>query len=162
LADTKIPLTFASEKGKRNDKGFSDNKLIFKEVFSITNFLKEVFMKKVFMTLVATLFVSATLFAANKSSEAKWEGNIDSYKLGEYLKLNSDQSDEVSDICDYFAEQMQRANSSKSDSKKLLHNAVYGNLKLMKKVLTSEQYKKYATVLNLTLRNNNIVVDADK
>ena len=94
-------------------------------------------MKKVFMTLVATLFVSATLFAANKSSEAKWEGNIDSYKLGEYLKLNSDQSDEVSDICDYFAEQMQRANSSKSDSKKLLHNAVYGNLKLMKKVLTS-------------------------
>ena len=44
---------------------------------------------------------------------------------------------------------------SKDDlrEKKLLE-AVYGNLKLMKEVLTQEQYRKYVTLLNVT--NNNI------
>ena len=37
-----------------------------------------------------------------------------------------------------------------------LHNAVYGNLKLMKRTLTDEQYAKYTALLNITLKNKGI------
>lgn len=112
-------------------------------------------MKKVFMTVVAMCF-TATIFAANNQpTPAKWEGEINSYKLSQYLGLNSNQSEEVANICEYFAEQMKMVNNSKN-SGKLLRNAVYGNLKLMKKTLTPEQYTKYAAVLNVTLQNRGI------
>lgn len=35
-----------------------------------------------------------------------------------------------------------------------MHQAVYGNLKLMKQVLTPDQYRKYVTLLNVTNNNN--------
>lgn len=38
----------------------------------------------------------------------------------------------------------------------LLRNAVYGNLKLMKKTLDEKQYADYTKVLNVTLRNKGI------
>ena len=37
---------------------------------------------------------------------------------------------------------------------KKMRQAVYGNLKLMKKVLTPEQYRKYVVLLNVTNNNN--------
>ena len=37
---------------------------------------------------------------------------------------------------------------------KKMRQAVYGNLKLMKKVLTPEQYRKYVILLNVTNNNN--------
>ena len=116
-------------------------------------------MKKMFLSLVATMFITATVFAEeNQPTTAKWEGEINTYKLTQYLKLSASQTDEVSNICDYFAEQMRRANHSKSNNDALLYRAVFGNLKLMKQVLTPEQYKKYATVLNVTLNNKGIEV----
>ena len=35
-------------------------------------------------------------------------------------------------------------------------NAVYGNLKLMRKTLSAEQYAKYAALMNITLQNKGI------
>lgn len=116
-------------------------------------------MKKV-MILVASICFSATVFAAaNQPTTAKWNGEINTYKLAKYLNLRADQSEEVSNICDYFADQMKRANTTSKDNKKLLRNAIYGNLKLMKNVLSSKQYIKYATVLNLTLNNEGIKLE---
>ena len=40
----------------------------------------------------------------------------------------------------------------------MVRNAVYGNLKLMKKTLTDAQYTKYTTILNMTLKNKGIEV----
>ena len=37
-----------------------------------------------------------------------------------------------------------------------MRNAVYGNLKLMRKTLSAEQYAKYAALMNLTLLNKGI------
>jgi hypothetical protein len=117
-------------------------------------------MKRLFLSLVAAICLSATVFAAgNQPTTAKWEGNINVYKLSEYLNLNASQSEEVSNICDYFADQMRKVNYSKKNQDTLLHNAIYGNLKLMKKTLTPEQYAKYAAVLNVTLHNKGIEVD---
>ena len=73
-------------------------------------------MKRLGLTLVAALCLAATTFAAgNQPTTAKWEGNINVSKLGKYLKLNSDQSEEVANICDYFSTQMSRATTAKKD-----------------------------------------------
>jgi hypothetical protein len=113
-------------------------------------------MKKLMMTLVATMCFSATVLAAgNQPTTEKWEGEINTYKLAQYLQLKSNQAEEVANICDYFAEQMKMANRSK-DYMKALHRAIYGNLKLMKNVLTDEQYAKYTRVINITLQNNGV------
>ena len=84
------------------------------------------------------------------------QGNINVSKLGKYLKLNSDQSEEVANICDYFSTQMSRATTAKKDKEAKLRNAVYGNLKLMRKTLSAEQYAKYAALMNITLQNKGI------
>ena len=109
------------------------------------------------LTLVAALCLAATTFAAgNQPTTAKWEGNINVSKLGKYLNLNSVQSEEVANICDYFSTQMSRATTAKKDKEAKLRNAVYGNLKLMRKTLSAEQYAKYAALMNITLQNKGI------
>ena len=90
-------------------------------------------MKRLGLTLVAAVCLTAGAFAAgNQPTTAKWEGNIN--------------------------EQMSRAASSKKSQEKLVRNAVYGNLKLMKKTLSEKQYADYAKVLNVTLQNKGIEV----
>ena len=112
-------------------------------------------MKRLGLTLVAALCLAASTFAAgNQPTTAKWEGNINVSKLGKYLKLNSDQSEEVANICDYFSTQMSRATTAKKDKEAKLRNAVYG--KLMRKTLSAEQYAKYAALMNITLQNKGI------
>lgn len=114
-------------------------------------------MKRIGLTLIAAVCLTATTFAAgNQPTSAKWEGNINVSKLGQYLKLSGDQHQEVANICEYFTEQMSRATNSKKNKEKLLHNAVYGNLKLMKQTLNEKQYADYAKVLNVTLQNKGI------
>ncbi len=116
-------------------------------------------MKKSVLTFVAAFAIAASAFAAgNQPTNAKWEGNINVYKLGRYLNLTSAQSERVTNICEYFTEQMVKATNSKKDKETKLHNAVYGNLKLMKETLTPEQYTKYAKLLNVTLNNKGIEV----
>lgn len=116
-------------------------------------------MKRLGLTLVAAVCLTATTFAAgNQPTTAKWEGNINVSKLSQYLKLSADQHDEVTNICEYFNEQMARATNSKKNKEQLLRNAVYGNLKLMKKTLSEKQYADYAKVLNVTLQNKGIEV----
>lgn len=114
-------------------------------------------MKRLGLTLVAAFCLTAITFAAgNQPTPAKWEGNINASKLGKYLKLNSAQSEEVANICEYFSEQMSKANTAKKDQDEKLQNAIYGNLKLMKQTLSEEQYSKYAALLNITLINKGI------
>ena len=118
---------------------------------------KDLILKRLGLTLVAALCLAASTFAAgNQPTTAKWEGNINVNKLGKYLQLNSVQSEEVANICDYFSEQMSRATTAKKDKEAKLRNAVYGNLKLMRKTLSAEQYAKYAALMNLTLLNKGI------
>ena len=108
---------------------------------------------------MAALCLAASTFAAgNQPTTAKWEGNINVSKLSKYLNLSADQHEEVANICEYFSEQMSRATNSKKNQEKLLRNAVYGNLKLMKKTLNEKQYADYAKVLNVTLLNKGIEV----
>lgn len=117
-------------------------------------------MKRFGLTLVAAVCLSASTFAAGnqQTTTASWEGNINVSKLSKYLKLSANQQKEVTNICEYFNEQMSRATNSKKNQEKLLRNAVYGNLKLMKRTLDEKQYSDYAKVLNVTLQNKGIEV----
>ena len=116
-------------------------------------------MKRLVMTWMAAYCLAVATFAAgNQPTTEKWAGNISENKLSKYLKLTTAQHDEVANICEYFNEQMGRATRSKKNQEKMLHNAVYGNLKLMKNTLDAEQYAAYAKVLNVTLKNKGIEV----
>lgn len=116
-------------------------------------------MKRLGLTFVAAVCLTATTFAAgNQPTTAKWESNINVIKLSKYLNLDAGQYEEVANICEYFNEQMERATNSKKNREKLLRNAVYGNLKLMKKALNKKQYANYTKVLNVTLQNKGIEV----
>lgn len=119
-------------------------------------------MKKSILSLVAIFTLSASAFAVTDepaNANVKWGTNINVYKLSQYLKLSSSQSEEVYNISEYFTEQMESATTAKKDKNEKLHNAVYGNLKLMKKTLTPEQYSKYTQLLNVTLKNKGIEVE---
>ena len=85
--------------------------------------------------MVAALAFSVSMFAEGvqgNSNAEKWNGSINKSKLTKYLNLSSTQHEKVADICDYFEQEMTRANSSKTDNKEKVRKAVYGNLKLIK------------------------------
>ncbi|WP_300725455.1 hypothetical protein [uncultured Bacteroides sp.] len=118
-------------------------------------------MKKLGLTLVVALAFSASVFAngANENGE-KWDGTINKGKLTKYLKLTSAQHEEVANICDYFEEQMKSANKDSKNSNEKVRKAVYGNLKLMKKTLTEEQYTNYLRLMAMTLHNKGIDINS--
>ena len=112
--------------------------------------------------MVAALAFSASVFADNvkdTNASAGWDGSINKEKLTKYLKLNSVQDKKVADICDYFKAQMELANNSDSGKEEKVRNAVYGNLKLMKKTLDDEQYSSYERLMTMTLRNKGIDIE---
>ena len=116
-------------------------------------------MKRLGLTLVAALCLTVTTYAAGNqpvSETAKWESTINVSRLSKYLNLDGKQHDEVAEIIEFFNQEMARATNAKKYREQKLRNAVYGNLKLMKKTLDKEQYANYAKVLNVTLRNKGI------
>lgn len=79
---------------------------------------------------------------------------VEFYQLNAYLDLDDYQMDDVYNINEYFIlQQKESLNGNQNRRDKRLQQAVYGNLKLMKQALNSEQYRKYVTLLNVT--NNN-------
>ena len=112
---------------------------------------------KLSLTLVAVAF-SASIFAkgTTSSNDQKWTGVIDSSSLNKYLQLDSDQHEEVINICDHLEKEMKAANYAKKNKDQKLRQAVYSNLKLMKKTLNEKQYSNYVRALSATLRNNGI------
>ena len=51
------------------------------------------------------------------------------------------------------------ANRSTQNADQKVRNAVYGNLKLMKKTLNEKQYANYVRLMALTLRNKGIDIE---
>ena len=103
---------------------------------------------KRFGMAVAALLMCATMSFAQKPSLSREPFVVSTEKLANYLQLTPSQ-------LEYFIE-MQNASvkaSAKLQDKKM-YQAVYGNLKLMKKALSPDQYRKYVTLLNITNNNN--------
>ena len=104
---------------------------------------------------VAVLLMSATLAFAGIKEKAPF--TVSMYQLSSYLQLTSAQVDEVENINEYF-QQMQRASLRADEDQKeaKMQKAIYSNLKLMKRVLDADQYRKYVALLNVTNNNNRL------
>lgn len=107
---------------------------------------------------VAALLMCVTMSFAQKPSLSREPFVVSTEKLSSYLQLTPDQMDEVANINEYFIEmQNQSVKASAKNQDKKMYQAVYGNLKLMKKTLDPGQYRKYVTLLNITNNNNRIL-----
>ena len=113
------------------------------------------------LTFIAALAFSATVFANGNQTTTpeQWNGSINKAQLGKYLKLSSQQSEEVADICDFFEAEMKIANRAKEGNNEKIRKAVYGNLKLMKNSLNEKQYSDYLNLMGMTLRNKGIDIE---
>ena len=107
--------------------------------------------------LVAAILMSATAsFAGNKEKAPFAETT---YQLCSYLDLTAEQAREVEDINEYFKE-MQESSlraTKKEVKEERMQKAIYGNLKLMKRVLDATQYRKYVALINVTNNNNRMM-----
>ena len=113
-------------------------------------------MKRLGLFVVAVL-MSANVFANNDGS-AKEPFSASLYQLSSYLNLTAAQIDEVEAINTYFIEkQKESLRALPSVQEQKMQEAIYGNLKLMKKVLTNDQYRKYVMLVNITNNNNRLM-----
>ena len=113
-------------------------------------------MRRLGMAVSAILLCATVGFAReNRNNVSKEPFAINFEKLSYYLQLTPSQTGEVANINEFFLDkQRESLCASESQQQKKMHQADYGNLKLMKKVLTPDQYRKYVTLLNVTNNNN--------
>lgn len=111
-------------------------------------------MKRLVMAMSA-LLVSVTMSFAQESSLHKEPCVVNVGQLVSYLELRPSQINEVAMINDYFREkQSEGLRGSHKMRDKRMRQAVFGNLKLMKKALSTDQYRKYVALINVTNNNN--------
>ena len=121
-------------------------------------------MKRFVLLFVAlATFASATVFAANEGANVNkevWNWNVRTERMVRYLDIYSGQFDKVALVNEYFSEQLQKISRIKDEDvrAKKVREAVSENLSLMKGILNVEQYRKYVTLLNLTIRNKGLDV----
>ena len=115
-------------------------------------------MKKLGLTLATAFVFTASVFASGTptNNAKKWDGSVNRTSLNNYLNLSSNQAEEVATIFDHFEAELKAANNAKKNKDAKLRNAVYANLKLMKRTLDEKQYVSYVRVLGSTLRNKGI------
>lgn len=119
-------------------------------------------MKRLFLVVVAVLSMTAT-FAENGNKKHvnnnldAYVLNVNVYRLGEALNLDNSQYDAVRDINDEFQYDLKRAGVTKEKNRqKMLDMAVMKNLRNMRQVLDSKQYRTYLMLLNATLTNRGL------
>ncbi|MDH6358124.1 hypothetical protein [Parabacteroides sp. PF5-9] len=116
-------------------------------------------MKRLVLAVAALVF-SATMSLTQAQDASKQPFSSGFSQLSSFLELAPYQKSEVAKINDYFMEMQSNSLTATSDLKEQkMHQAVYGNLKLMKEVLTAEQYRKYVMLLNITNNNNRLLGD---
>lgn len=110
-------------------------------------------MRRLGMMVVALMMV-ATMSFAQKVSDSK---SMSFDKLSRYLQLDANQIAEVSEINTYFENQLGQPLSAEAlcnnTRPEETRNALLCNLKLMKRALTKDQYRKYVALINVTRAN---------
>ena len=118
-------------------------------------------MKKMILTVVALMSMTMTFAenesAANLNTTEAFNMTVNMNKLREALNLSDDQIEAVSEIHKSFsAEMMFAAQYGKDERATRVDNAIKRDLAYMNYILNKEQYRKYLTLLNLTLINRGI------
>lgn len=118
-------------------------------------------MKKILLTVVALMSMTMTFAenesAANLNKVESYDMTVNMSKLSQALGLSTDQIQAVSEIHKSFsAEMMYVVQYANEERNQKLDKAINRDLAYMKYILSEEQYRKYLTLLNLTLRNRGI------
>lgn len=110
-------------------------------------------MRRLGMMVVALVMVATVSFAqkVNDSKSEKFD------MLSKYLQLQPEQIAEVSEINAYFENQLGGPLSAEALCNNVkpeeTRNALLCNLKLMRRALTNDQYRKYVALINVTRAN---------
>ena len=117
-------------------------------------------MKKIVLTLAAMMTMSMAFANTENipSTAANYDMTVNYSKLATTLELSADQIDAVEAIHDQFINDMRKAaNAEASERAELVKKAATKELKYMHYVLNEKQYRKYNTLLNLTLENRGLL-----
>ena len=119
-------------------------------------------MKRLFMVVVAMLSMTMT-FAENETAanlnatEAYDMQSANMKKLGMALNLSKDQVESFAEIHKTFSAEMLFAAQTVGDERqKMVEKAIRKDLAYMNYILSSDQYRKYVMLLNMTLMNRGI------
>lgn len=116
-------------------------------------------MRRLGLLVAVALMMGATTSFAQSGKEA----NQTSFeRLSKYLRLTEAQAPEVAEINAYFENQLGQPLSaealSQSERPEEMRNALFCNLKLMKRALTKEQYRKYVALINVSRANQPMAI----
>lgn len=119
-------------------------------------------MKRLFMVVVAMLSMTMT-FAENETAanlnatEAYDMQSVNMKKLGMALNLSKDQMESFAEVHKTFsAEMLFAAQTTGDERQKMVEKAIKKDLAYMNYILSSDQYRKYVMLLNMTLMNRGI------
>lgn len=111
-------------------------------------------MRRLGLLVAVACMMGATMSYAQ---EGKVAGEHSFERLSKYLRLDEAQASEVKEINAYLEKQLGQPLSAEALSQSArpeeTRNALLCNLKLMKRTLTDEQYRKYVALINVTRAN---------
>lgn len=117
-------------------------------------------MKKVILILMMVFGLNICTFAEdndvnNVNDIERYDFKVNHRRLATTLEMSLDQMEMSETVLNELANDMLFASSMESDESKnkIVSNAVKKNIRYMGYILNKEQYKKYITLLNLTLQN---------
>ena len=120
-------------------------------------------MKKVILMLVMLFTVSFGAFAednnvSNVERIERYNIRVNTKKLGECLQLTTDQYDAVEAVINELSSDLMFAavECNSVNRGMVTKNAIDKNARYMSYILNKEQYHKYLTLLNATIRNRKI------
>lgn len=118
-------------------------------------------MKKIVLTLVAMMTITmahAENEAGNMTEATKaYDMSVNIRRLAVTLGLTIDQMEAVQDIHQQFCNEMMLAAHANDDERaELTDKALKKDIRYMRYVLDEKQYKKYLTLLNVTLANRGL------
>ena len=118
-------------------------------------------MKRLFLMTLAMLTMTLAKAedenAANVVAAEAYELNINMNRLGTVLELNEDQKESVEYITNVFTLELKMAAQASADERQaLVDKAVKKDVRFMHYILNNKQYRKYLTLLNLTLQNRGL------
>lgn len=117
-------------------------------------------MKKYLIMLVMLFTMSVSMYAENNNAAEieKYEVKVNAKKLGDCLQLSSDQYDAVETVVNELSSDLMFAavECNSTNRAMVTKNAIDKNIKYMSYILNQEQYHKYLTLLNATIRNRKI------
>ena len=121
-------------------------------------------MKKMFIVAAILCAASSAAMAQKNVENLNANNNVIDYSfkvnkraVNRCLNLNEDQSDKMEYICERFDQNLQSLGKGKAEKRaQRFYNALSYNLSAAHQVLSTEQYRKYLSMLNTTLKRKGL------